>query len=123
VAAIQSGASGGASGKLIIGYNNSDVDIVSGASITEVPDLKLSGISGDKTIHGIYVLGDNAYLSTGLGIVVVSTTQYNVQGTYIIGADGVQTPVYAVTSDSLYLYGDCRRIEESQYLRFQPGGF
>lgn len=100
VAAIQSGASG----KLVIGYTNSDVDIVSGASITEVPDLKLSGIAGDKTIHSIYVLGDNAYLSTGLGIVAVSTTQYNVQGTYIIGAGGAQTPVYSITSDSLYLY-------------------
>jgi hypothetical protein len=100
VNAIQSGPSG----KLIIGYSNSDVDIISGASVTEVPDLKLSGIPGDKTIHSIYLLGDNAYLSTGLGIIVVSITQYQVQDTYIIGSNGSQVSVYGVATDDGYFY-------------------
>jgi hypothetical protein len=100
VSAIQSGPSG----KLIIGYSNSDVDIISGAAVTEVPDLRLSPILGDKTIHSIYVLGDNAYLSTGLGIVVVSTTQYEVGDTYIIGSNGSQVSVYSLTTDDLYFY-------------------
>lgn len=92
------------SGTLVIGYNNSDVDILSGSSITEVPDLEISPLTGDKTIHGIYIAGDNAYLSTGLGIVVVSIDQSQVQDTYIIGSAGTQTPVYSVASDSLYWY-------------------
>lgn len=89
---------------LVIGYNNSDIDIVTGASVTEVPDLEISPVTGDKTINGVYIAGDNAYLSTGLGIVVVGITEAQVQDTYIIGPGGNQTPVYAVASDSLYWY-------------------
>ncbi len=92
------------SGKLVIGYGNSDIDIISGASVTEIPDLELSGISGDNTIHSIYIQGNEAFLSTGLGIVVVSTDQYDVQDTYIIGVDGVQSAVYSVSSDDLFYY-------------------
>lgn len=100
VSAIQSDPTG----RLVIGYANSDVDVISGASVTEVPDLELSSIPGDKTIHSIYIVGDNAYLATGLGIVVVSTTAYNVQDTYIIGAGGTQVSVYAVAADDTCFY-------------------
>jgi hypothetical protein len=99
VRAIASG-----SGDLVIGYNNSDVDIITGASVTEVPDLEISSVTGDKTINNIYIAGDNAYLSTGLGIVVVGITGAQVQDTYIIGPGGSQTAVFEVASDSLYWY-------------------
>ncbi|TDW99474.1 type IX secretion system anionic LPS delivery protein PorZ [Dinghuibacter silviterrae] len=97
-------AIGSGQGVLVIGYNNSDVDILSGASITEVPDLEISPVSGDKTIHGVFVAGDNAYLSTGLGIVVVGIDEAQVQATYVIGPGGSQVPVFGVASDSLYWY-------------------
>jgi hypothetical protein len=99
VSAIGAGAGG-----IVIGYNNSDVDILSGSTVTEVPDLEISQVSGDKTIHGVLVAGDNAYLSTGLGIVVVGITEAQVQATYVIGPGGAQVPVFGVASDSLYWY-------------------
>jgi hypothetical protein len=92
------------SGNLIIGYLNSDIDVLSTNTVTEIPDLELSPITGDKTIHSIYILGQNAYLSTGLGIVAVDLTQFNILDTYVIGSGGAQVPVYSVTSDSLYMY-------------------
>ena len=93
-----------ASGDLVIGYDNSDIDILTGSSIVEVPDLELSGVTGDKTIHSVYIAGGNAYLSTGLGIVVVGLDQAQVSDTYIIGAGGTQVPVYSTASDALYWY-------------------
>jgi hypothetical protein len=93
-----------ASGILVIGYNNSDLDIVNGTSITEVPDLEISSLTGDKTIHDIYITGAYAYVSTGLGIVALSLDSEQVSGTYIVGAGGIQTPVYSMTSDSMYWY-------------------
>ena len=93
-----------ASGKLVIGYSNSDIDILSGASVVEVPDLELSAVTGDKTIHSIYIQGNNAYVSTGLGIVVVSTDQYQVQDTYVLGSDGSQVSVNSVSTDDSFFY-------------------
>lgn len=101
ISAIQADPS---SGKLVIGYLNSDIDVISGNAITEIPDLELSGITGDKTIHGIFILGQTAYISTGLGIVAVDLTQFNILDTYVIGSGGAQVSVTSVCSDSLYFY-------------------
>ncbi|HTJ13983.1 MAG TPA: hypothetical protein VL547_18225 [Dinghuibacter sp.] len=93
-----------AQGVVVIGYANSDVDLVEGSSITEVPDLEIAQVTGDKTIHDVHIEGGSAYLSTGLGIVVVGISAAAVEDTYVIGPGGVQTPVYAVASDSQYWY-------------------
>lgn len=93
-----------AQGVVVIGYANSDVDVIDGSSITEVPDLEIAQVTGDKTIHGVYIEGGNAYLSTGLGVVVVGISTAQVSDTYVIGAGGAQTPVYAVASDAQYWY-------------------
>lgn len=57
--------------QLIICYENSNIDIVSGVEVFNVSNIKQNNsIQGDKRIYDVYVSEDNkAYFSTGFGIV------------------------------------------------------
>jgi hypothetical protein len=90
--------------KLVIAYKNGNVDIVYNKQITNVPDIKLSGLIGNKIIRSIYFINQYAYLATGFGIVVVDTDKMEIHDTYIIGALASQVDVYDITSDGQNLY-------------------
>ena len=49
---------------LFIGYNNSNIDLLDGSSIINIPDLKRENISGDKSIYKSYPYQNKFYLST-----------------------------------------------------------
>ena len=44
------------SGRLAVAYNSSNIDILSGASIINIPDIRQASLPVDKTIHAIYAL-------------------------------------------------------------------
>jgi streptogramin lyase len=90
--------------KLIIGYNNSNVDILAGDRIYNVPDIKRDNIIGDKTIYSIYVSGDDFYLGTGLGIIVISGSRYEIKDSWFIGTGGNQVKTTGVSEDASYYY-------------------
>ncbi len=90
--------------KLIIAYTNSNIDIIAGNKIYNIPDIKLKEISADKTINNIYSYNGLAYLSTGLGIIVLDENKYEVKDTYIIGTNGNYSSVYGITRDNNYFY-------------------
>ena len=91
-------------GKLIIAYLNSDIDVVKVDLVKNIRALKESSVAGDKKIFHIYCLNGKAYLSTGLGIVVIDEDRYEIKETYIIGANGQQVRVNALTSDKNAFY-------------------
>ena len=43
--------------KLVIGYTNSNIDIIYRNDIINVPDLKRDNVTGDKSIYNIYSFG------------------------------------------------------------------
>lgn len=90
--------------KLVIGYNNSRVDVLADKVIHTIDAIKNSAITGDKTIHHIFLSGQQAFLSTGIGIVVINLEKYEVKDTYIIGDAGNKIPVNAMTSDGPFFY-------------------
>ncbi|MFI5148550.1 MAG: two-component regulator propeller domain-containing protein [Bacteroidia bacterium] len=90
--------------KLVVAYKNGNVDIVYNKQITNVPDIKLSGLIGDKTIHSIFFINQFAYLATGFGIVVLDTDKMEIHDTYIIGASAAYVNVFDITSDGQNLY-------------------
>ena len=55
-------------GALIIGYSNGNLDLLSGNSVLNLPDIKLKGSLARKTIHHILCEGDYAWLSCDFGI-------------------------------------------------------
>jgi hypothetical protein len=90
--------------KLVIAYGNSNLDIIHRADVHNIPDIKRDNVSGDKNIYGIYSLNGNYFLSTGLGVIVIDGTKYEVKDSWIIGANGNPVRINGFSSDASYYY-------------------
>jgi len=73
---------------LIIAYSNGNVDLMSSAGVTNLPDILNSSVVGDKNINKISVEGDKAWLSCGFGIVVLDVDRIEVSDSYFIAPGG-----------------------------------
>jgi hypothetical protein len=89
---------------MILAYQNSNIDIIRGGVILNLPDIMKKQIAGDKSVYDIYYLGNTAYLSTGFGIVVLNLEKDEIKETYYIGDMGNALRVNQVTSDGTYIY-------------------
>jgi len=69
-----------------------------------MPDIRLSNVAGDKNIYHIFLYNNKAYLSTGIGIIVLNLLKYEVEDTWRIGKIGNNIRVNAVTiaGNSIY---------------------
>jgi ligand-binding sensor domain-containing protein len=90
--------------RIIIGYTNSNIDVLVDDKVTNINALKNANIAGDKSIQAIYINQQLAYVATGIGIIVLNLTKYEIKDTYIIGTGGTKIKVNAITSDGTYLY-------------------
>lgn len=90
--------------QLVIGYNNSNLDILKGSIARNLGDIKRSAYAGDKTILSIYCNNAVAYISTGLGIIVADLHKYEIKDTWLIGTNGSQIKVNAVCADDQFIY-------------------
>ncbi|MBC7851257.1 MAG: T9SS type A sorting domain-containing protein [Chitinophagaceae bacterium] len=89
---------------LVIAYSNSGIDILNSTGVRAISALKNATQPGNKIINQIYIVAGRAYLSTGLGIVVVDVASKEVKETYVIGSVGSRTRVNAVTTDAQFIY-------------------
>jgi len=64
---------------LVIAYTNSNIDILSRGKIFNIDAIKQKDIVGDKTVYSIFNYQGNAYLATGLGIIVIDESKYEVK--------------------------------------------
>jgi ligand-binding sensor domain-containing protein len=92
------------SGKLVVAYDNSEIDIISPGKITNLDQLKRSNISADKRILNISIVGEMAYLSTAFGIAAVDFSKEEIKENYIIGNNGDKIRVNGVAADEQYIY-------------------
>ena len=90
--------------QLVITYANSNVDIQKNISTKNISDIKRSAISGNKTIYSIYCKDGLAYLSSGLGVIVVNLSKYEIKDTWFIGNNGAQIKINAVTNDGVSFF-------------------
>ncbi|MEJ7735997.1 MAG: two-component regulator propeller domain-containing protein [Chitinophagaceae bacterium] len=91
-------------GKLLVAYNNSNIDIIYKKDIINVDAIKRKNTTGSKAIHNIYFYRNNAYLCTGLGVVVIDAEKYEVKDTYVIGNGGGNTKVNGFATDGQFFY-------------------
>jgi hypothetical protein len=91
-------------GFFFIGYTNGNIDLIRNDSIINVSDIKRKSIMGDKSINNIYMLGSNAYLACGFGIVVLDLSRKEIKDTYYFGPGGTQIFVNDITSNGTDLY-------------------
>jgi hypothetical protein len=79
--------------RLIVAYSNSNIDLVeTNGNITNVSDIYSKIIPGDKTINGIYIYNQYAYLACGFGVIKMDIKQALISETYMF-----ENPVSAVT--------------------------
>ena len=101
VRAIQWDAS---SQQLIVAYTNSNIDILSGGKIHNIDAIKNKDNIGDKTVYSITCYQGKAYLSCGLGIIVIDESKYEVKDTYVIGNAGNGVKVNGFATDGNFFY-------------------
>ncbi len=90
--------------KLFIAYTNSNIDIVYRNDIFNIPDIKRENISGDKSIYNVYLLNNNYFLSTGLGVIVIDADRYEIKDSWFIGNNGNTVKVNGFISNENYFY-------------------
>jgi ligand-binding sensor domain-containing protein len=91
-------------GKLLVAYSNSNVDILYQNNISNIDAIKRKEINADKTIYNIYPFQSRFYLSTGLGVIVIDEDKLEIKDTYIIGSGGSYTRVNGFCSDASFFY-------------------
>ena len=90
--------------QLVIAYSNSNIDVLKGGAVKNIGDVKRSTVIGNKTINRIYCNGGFAYLCSGLGIIVLNLSKYEVKDTWYIGNSGNQVNINGITTDGNYWY-------------------
>jgi streptogramin lyase len=82
---------------LVVAYSNTNIDLVKGSDVINIPDIKRKQILGNKTINSILVIDKLAYLACGFGIVVLDLEKEEIKDTYYIGPSGLQIDVKDLT--------------------------
>lgn len=89
---------------LIVAYDDSNIDIISGSSISNLPDLYNKYIAGLKEIKRIRTLGNRAYLATTFGVVIIDLLKMEVYDTWNPSSTGDYTTVNDVAFMDGYIY-------------------
>lgn len=91
-------------GKTVVVYRNSNVDILAGSQTINVPDIRISNTPGDKSVNRALARNNTAWLCAGLGIIVLDLARAEVKATWRPSATGAQVPVYGLAfyQDSIY---------------------
>jgi len=82
------------SNKILIAYKQSNLDLLDGDQVRNLPDLIISNTREDRSINHINWIGSDVYLSTNMGIVVVNTDRLEIKSTYRIGQEGKSIKVF-----------------------------
>ncbi len=128
-AGIQTIAYDKISQNLIIVYTNSDIDILSGNTILNIPDLERKMFSGSKRINGIVCREKIAYLAADFGIITLDLESFEFGETFFIGQNSSylkvnhiafdDTHIYAATEEGL-LYAPLASGELSNFQNWNP---
>lgn len=88
---------------LVIAYQNANIDLLfNHTDLYNLPELKNKILSSTKNINNIAFSGRYAYLSTDIGILEIQLDRKEIGNNYVIGNNGLNTPVYDLSfSDSL----------------------
>jgi ligand-binding sensor domain-containing protein len=88
----------------LLAYSNSNIDIFKDGSFYNIPDLKSSQGSGDKTIHNVNTDEGLGYLSSGIGLLIVNMDKREIKGTIQFSENSIAAAVYASVVNNTFLY-------------------
>lgn len=90
--------------RLIVGYKNGNIDLITAERIMNVPDIFLKSGLTNKTINHIHIRGNLAYLSCSFGISVLNPDKQEIKDTYYLGPGGSPAEVFAVTTNDDFIF-------------------
>ncbi|WP_455497522.1 type IX secretion system anionic LPS delivery protein PorZ [Coprobacter sp.] len=67
---------------LVVTYTNSNIDLIIGESVYNIPYIKNTTITSSKNINDITFYNDEIYLSTDFGIVILNIPKKEIKTTY-----------------------------------------
>ncbi len=117
---------------LLIVYSNYNIDLlVNDEDCYNLPDYKDKNMTQDKTVNAISFDGDNAYLSTSFGVIVVNLKRKEISNTYNLNRKVndcalLDNRIYAATADGLFTalstdnlldVNNWKQVSESNYTR------
>ncbi len=105
------------SGKLIIGYADGRIDLLSDdGTVEQMPDIYMKAGSVAVTINSIYTGSKYVYLAMPFGIIAIDPSKAEVTDTYYIGSNAASVEVQQIveTGDSLYAYSYDRLYRASK---------
>lgn len=93
---------------MFIAYENGNIDLLSSSGVTNIPELMQKTYSVSKLANDIYINGNYAYMSCGLGVVVVNMQKKEITDTYVLGDNSsfVTANSTAIFNDSIYVLTD-----------------
>ena len=104
------------SGKLVVAYENGQIDLVDGkGNVTPMPDISMKAGSMAVTVNSICIGSQYVYLSMPFGIIAMQARKGEISDTYYIGADAASVPVQHVVElgDTLYAFSYDRLYKAS----------
>ena len=85
---------------LVLAYENGNIDLFFGRNdVYNLPFIKDNIYIQDKTIYNLELIGEDAYISTAFGIVVMDLKRKEIKNTYRLGIK-----VFSITQKENYLY-------------------
>lgn len=95
--------------KLVVGYENGNIDLIDGSSIINLPFIKDKNLTGIKQINSITMLDRYAYLSCGFGIVVINLVKQEIADTYYLGSTSAPLEVLDLAFNGSVLFAATRQ--------------
>jgi hypothetical protein len=91
-------------GALLIAYEDGNIDLLSSDGVSNIPDIKDKNVTASKIVNDILFVNEYAYVSNGIGIVVVNLKKKEITDTYIVGNNSTMVPIKSVAmlGDSIY---------------------
>ena len=91
-------------GGLLIGYKNGNLDLLTGTTILNLPDIKLKTTLPKRSVNNIFCDGDFSFLSCDFGIVKINLKRWEVSETWFIGPEALPIAVKEVAADNQYFW-------------------
>lgn len=88
----------------VMAYVNSNIDLFKDNTFYNIPDLKLKNIAGDKSIYNIFIEDGFAYMSTGLGVVVINLNKKEIKETFVFSESKKNFTVKGFCADASFYY-------------------
>jgi hypothetical protein len=83
---------------LVVVYSDGNVDFLTDKGLVNLPDFKNKSMTGDKTIYGMRVIGNEAFLSTGVGLIVLDVAKKEFAENFYLGFSSSYTPCTDVSA-------------------------